>query len=100
MPLSPPQPKQNAAALAKILRVVGDVRRLTILCIIFDREKICVSDIATRLKISIASVSHHVRALARVGLLEPVREGKEVCYLFHDVGLAKDLKKFIRHYKK
>ncbi len=98
--MSPPHTQLNAAALAKLLRTAGDVRRLAILCVIFDQQKICVSDIAERLHMSVAGVSHHLRVLARVGLLEPVREGKEVCYLFHDTGIARDLKKFICTYKK
>lgn len=85
--------------LAKVLRAVGDESRLRILCVIFERERVCVSSIASELGMSVAIVSHHLRGLAKEGLLSPVREGKRVCYTVPKTALAKDLKRFICKYK-
>jgi DNA-binding transcriptional ArsR family regulator len=85
--------------LAKLMRTAGDESRLKILCIIFSKRKVCVSDIAKELDMSIAIVSHHLQALSREGLLLSVREGKRICYQLPKDSFVKDLKKFICKYK-
>ena len=67
-------------SLAKKLLVAGDSTRLKILCLIFEDKKVCVSEIAKKLDMSIAIVSHHLQSLARTGFLESDKEGKQVCY--------------------
>ncbi|MDE2188119.1 MAG: helix-turn-helix transcriptional regulator, partial [Patescibacteria group bacterium] len=52
----------------------------------------CVSDLSKEIGESVAVVSHHLRALAKVGLLTPVRDGKKVCYRYVDKGIAKEMK--------
>ncbi len=84
--------------LAKRMRTVGDENRLRVLCLIFDEQKICVSEIAAKLGMSVAIVSHHLRAMQSEGLLLPVREGKRVCYVVRDEKFMDDLKKFICTY--
>jgi len=85
--------------LAKIMRVVGDENRLKILCIIFGEKKVCVSDIAKKLKLSVAIVSHHLQVMSKEDLVVPVREGKKICYELPKEDFVKDLKKFICKYK-
>ncbi|HXK37525.1 MAG TPA: metalloregulator ArsR/SmtB family transcription factor [Candidatus Paceibacterota bacterium] len=84
--------------LAKKIRTVGDESRLRILCVIFEGRKICVSEIAAKLDMSVAIVSHHLRALQDEGLLIPMRDGKHVCYEISDEKFMEDLKKFICKY--
>ena len=92
--------KQNKIeALAKKLKTVGDPNRLKIICLIFDGEERCVSDIAKELKMSVAIVSHHLQSLAKEGLLKRGRDGKNICYLLSKNELTSDLKKFICKYK-
>lgn len=81
--------------LAQKLIVVGDQSRLKILCVIFDKKKVCVSEIAEQLDMSVATVSYHLQSLSKAGLLEPNREGKRVCYLLVKSGFNSDLKNFI-----
>lgn len=85
--------------LAKLMRTAGDESRLKILCIIFSKKKVCVSDIAKELNMSIAIVSHHLQALSHEGLLISKREGKKVCYELPKNSFVKDLKGFICKYK-
>ena len=82
-------------ALAKKLLIAGDSTRLKILCIIFDNKKVCVSEIAKRLEMNIAIVSHHLQSLAKTGFLESNREGKQICYSLLKSRFNTDLKNFI-----
>ena len=66
--------------LAKLMRTAGDESRLKILCIIFGKKKVCVSDMAEELNMSVAIISHHLQVMSREGLVVPVREGKRICY--------------------
>lgn len=85
--------------LARLMRVAGDESRLKILCTIFSKKKICVSDIAKNLDMSIAIVSHHLQVMAKDGLVKSLREGKKICYELPKDKFVKDLKKFICKYK-
>ncbi len=92
------QPKRGLSEIANLLKVSGDSSRIEILCVIFREKKICVSDIASKLHMSVAIVSHHLQVMAEEGLLTPCREGKCTYYEFVDEGFAKDLKALICKY--
>ncbi len=85
--------------LAKLMRTAGDESRLKILCVIFGEKKVCVSEIAEELDMSIAIVSHHLQVMSKEGLVVPLREGKRVCYELPIDPFVKDLKKFVCKYK-
>ena len=85
--------------LAKLMRIAGDESRLKILCIIFSKKKVCVSDIAKELGVSVAIVSHHLQVMSQEKLLVPSREGKRICYELPKDPFVSDLKKFICKYK-
>ncbi|MBU6390398.1 winged helix-turn-helix domain-containing protein [Patescibacteria group bacterium] len=92
------EPPNKPSPAARLLRLAGDESRMRILCLIFGGDKICVSEIAERLDMSVAVVSHHLKVMARAGLFRPLRRGKEVCYIFEKSDFANDLKKFICKY--
>ena len=85
--------------LAKLMRIAGDESRLKILCIIFSNKKVCVSEIAEELKMSVAIISHHLQVMSHEGLVTSVREGKKICYNLPKDPFVKDLKNFICKYK-
>ena len=85
--------------LAKIMRTAGDESRLKILCVIFSKNKVCVTDIAKELDLSVAIVSHHLQVMSKEKLVVPVREGKNICYGLSKDQFVKDLKKFVCKYK-
>ncbi len=85
--------------LAKLMRTAGDESRLKILCVIFNEKKICVSDIAEELNMSVAIISHHLQVMVKEGLVIASREGKRICYELPKGPFVKDLKKFICKYK-
>jgi ArsR family transcriptional regulator, lead/cadmium/zinc/bismuth-responsive transcriptional repressor len=81
--------------LAKMMRVVGDGHRLSILCHLMKREQLCVSEIASDLELSIATTSHHLQVLAEENLVFATRDGKRICYELQKTPLVWGLKKFI-----
>lgn len=81
------------------MKTVGEESRLKILCTLFEHKKICVSDIASSLGMSVAIVSHHLQVLEKKGVLTHTRKGKTVCYDLSNEPIVKDLKKFICKYK-
>lgn len=85
--------------LARRLQIASDPSRIKILCKIFDKKKICVSDIADQLDMSVAIVSHHLQKLTEEDILEPLRDGKMVCYELKESEFINDLKNFICKYK-
>jgi DNA-binding transcriptional ArsR family regulator len=85
--------------LAKLMRTVGDESRLKILCFIFNHKKFCVSAIALELDMSVAIASHHLKVMAKLGLIAPVREGKRICHKLPKDDFMRDLKKFVCKYK-
>ena len=85
--------------LAKLMRTAGDESRLKILCVIFNDKKVCVSDIAKKLNMSVAIVSHHLQVMSKEKLVLPLREGKRICYELPKKPFVMDLKRFICKYK-
>ncbi len=90
---------EKTSRLAKFLRVAGDENRIRIMCLLFKRKKICVSDIAEELSISVAISSHHLQELLKAGIVLSERNGKEICYFLAKSALVSDFKKFICKYK-
>ncbi len=81
--------------LLRQLRAAGDANRLRILLIISGRRKVCVSEVAEELGMSVAVISHHMRSLAKGGLVVPERHGKRICYIPKDNDLTKLIRKKI-----
>lgn len=90
---------KNLEEMAKKLQMASDPSRMRIICAIMDGNRACVSDIAKRLDLSVAIVSHHLQALAQEGLIKPEREGKMICYQIEKTEFMKDLKGLICKYK-
>ena len=71
--------EDQAIELAEIFRVLGDPNRLRIAVICFG-EPLCVTDIAVRVVLSPALVSHHLRLLKAARFVKAKRRGKQVFY--------------------
>jgi DNA-binding transcriptional ArsR family regulator len=57
--------------------------------------EVCVSDIASALKLSVATTSHHLQVMAKEELVVPVRDGKRICYTLPKTALMNGLIRFI-----
>lgn len=91
--------KTKVKKLSNMLSVTGDENRLKILCFLFQNKKYCVGDIAEGVGLSIANTSHHLQTLAKTGLVDQQREGKNICYQISDHAFIKDLKKVICNFE-
>jgi len=65
---------EEVTALAETLKVLSDVNRLRIMCLLFSGEK-CVCEIEEGLGISQPLASHHLKVLLEAGLVHVRREG-------------------------
>jgi DNA-binding transcriptional ArsR family regulator len=69
----------QAIELAEMFRLMGDPSRLRIILACLDAPT-CVSDVATRTRLSPSLVSHHLRLLRAARILRAERQGKQVFY--------------------
>ena len=69
-------PPQQAARLARDLRLLGDPVRLQILDLLASRPgEVCVCDLVASLPVRQPTISHHLRLLRRAGLVTVQRRG-------------------------
>lgn len=85
--------------LSNKLKSASEPNRLHILCLLFGHQKMCVSDISKKLKLSVAVVSHHLLALQKEELVSSVREGKKICYSLSESNFMRDFRDLICKYK-
>lgn len=64
---------------ATVLKALADETRLRILESLLVEEK-CVNELVRDLRCPQPHISHHLRILRDSGLVEGLREGKQVCY--------------------
>jgi DNA-binding transcriptional ArsR family regulator len=62
-----------------VLKALGDETRLRILESLLAKEK-CVTDLVRELGFPQPHVSHHLRILRDSGVVQGIRDGKQVCY--------------------
>lgn len=81
---------------SSILRIVGDERRITLLCALLKSNELTVGEAANATNMSVALASHHLRAMAEADILIARRDGKSVIYCLSDAALVRNLCKLIR----
>lgn len=75
--------EERAIELAEIFRMLGDPNRLRIVVACLG-EPLCVGDVAERVGLSTALVSHHLRVLRAARFLTARKRGKQVFYVAID----------------
>jgi ArsR family transcriptional regulator len=79
----------QTAALAELLRVVGDTTRLRLLDLLAQqREPLCVCDITPQFAQNQPTISHHLKALREAGLIETGKQGIWAYYWATERGRA------------
>lgn len=68
------------ATTLKALAALADRTRLQILFLLGEKGRLCVGDIAANFHISRPAISHHLKVLKDVGVLESEKVGQEVYY--------------------
>jgi DNA-binding transcriptional ArsR family regulator len=48
--------------------------------ILLEKKQLCVSEIASKLNVSVPAVSQHFRTFELVGIVEKERMGQKICY--------------------
>lgn len=66
--------------LARLLALAGDSTRLRILCLLYEQEEACVTQISESLGMTISNISQHLQLLRDNGLCEGERRGNTICY--------------------
>ncbi len=64
---------------ATVLKALADETRLRLLESLLVEEK-CVTELVRKLRCPQPHISHHLRILRDAGLVEGLRDGKQVCY--------------------
>jgi DNA-binding transcriptional ArsR family regulator len=85
---------------SKLLKVVGEEIRMQILCLLLKHEVLCVSEVASKLKVSIALASHHLKILEGADVVCKEKLGKESCYSLTKSKVVEDLSRLICNHAK
>ncbi|OEU95986.1 ArsR/SmtB family transcription factor [Streptomyces oceani] len=80
--LTAPLDEEQAEALAKVFKALGDPIRLRLLSMIASRAggEVCVCDLTPHFDLSQPTVSHHLKLLRQAGLIGCERRGTWVYY--------------------
>lgn len=87
-----------AAHVAELFRAFSDTSRVRILSAIIDQE-MNVTQLAELVGVSESAVSHHMRGLRQMRLVQARREGKEVYYSIVDPHIIALFQQGINHVK-
>ena len=88
-----------ARQVAELFRAFSDASRVRMVSVL-SRQEVNVSTLARSVGISESAVSHHLRSLRQMGLVNARREGKEVYYRVEDdhiISLFEEGVKHIQH---
>ncbi|HOO79720.1 MAG TPA: metalloregulator ArsR/SmtB family transcription factor [Lachnospiraceae bacterium] len=91
-------PEEELYDLADFFRVFGDSTRIKILYLLLCSE-MCVCDIAQLLNMGQSAISHQLRTLKQMNLVNVRRDGKTVFYSLADGHIASILSQGMDHIK-
>lgn len=74
----------NEQALAQMLKALADPSRLSILNMLMEGVQ-CNCEIAGRLGFSLSLISHHLRVLREVGLVQSERDAQDARWIYYSV---------------
>ena len=85
-----------AAHVAELFRAFSDTSRVRILSALIDSE-LNVSALADLVGITESAISHHLRSLRQMGLVQARRDGKEVYYRLEDEHVIALFQQGVKH---
>ncbi len=88
--------EHTAAHVAELFRSFSDTSRVRILSAIIEQE-LNTSKLAELLALTESGVSHHVRGLRQMRIVQARREGKEVFYSVIDPHIVELFQQGVRH---
>ena len=90
--------EHTAAHVAELFRSFSDTSRVRILSVLTEREE-NVGSLAGLVGISESAISHHLRSLRQMGLVQTRRDGKEIYYRVDDDHLISLFRAGVKHVK-
>jgi DNA-binding transcriptional ArsR family regulator len=88
--------EHTAAHVAELFRAFSDTSRVRILSVIVDQE-LNITALAQIIGVTESAVSHHMRGLRQMHLVQARREGKEVFYSLTDPHIVALLRQGVGH---
>ncbi len=88
--------EHTAAHVAELFRAFSDTSRVRILSAIVEQE-INISALAEMVGLTKSAVSHHMRGLRQMRLVNSRRDGKEVYYYMDDPHIIALFQQGVRH---
>lgn len=76
--------KYNMERMAGTFKVLADETRMKIAFALCEEDELCVCDAATIIGSSVATASHHLRTMHKLGAVRYRKEGKMVFYSWED----------------
>ena len=88
--------EHTAAHVAELFRAFSDTSRVRILSAIVEQE-VNISALAEMVGVTESAVSHHMRGLRQMRIVQARREGKEVYYSVIDPHIVALFQQGVRH---
>jgi ArsR family transcriptional regulator, lead/cadmium/zinc/bismuth-responsive transcriptional repressor len=88
--------EHTAAHVAELFRAFSDTSRVRILSAIIEQD-VNISALAEMVGVTESAVSHHMRGLRQMHIVQARREGKEVYYSVTDPHLIELFQQGVRH---
>jgi ArsR family transcriptional regulator len=85
-----------AAHVAELFRAFSDTSRVRIMAVLIVQE-VNISALAEMVGISESAISHHMRGLRQMRIVETRRDGKEVYYRVEDKHIIELFQQGVRH---
>lgn len=79
LPIDPEAMRRHAGEAARLLKSLGNEKRLQLLCLLVDGER-SVGELNARLDLSQSALSQHLAVLRADGLVEARREAQAMMY--------------------
>jgi len=78
----------ETVCLSRLFSALGDPTRLTILRVLESNGEMCVTDLASAVRLTLSAVSHQLRLLRDRELIRARRKGRTVFYSISDQHIA------------
>jgi ArsR family transcriptional regulator, lead/cadmium/zinc/bismuth-responsive transcriptional repressor len=88
--------EHSAAHVAELFRAFSDTSRVRILSLIVEKE-MNISSLAKLIGVTESAISHHMRGLRQMRIVNSRRDGKEVYYCVDDPHIIALFKQGVRH---
>lgn len=76
--------KEDLSSVAQLFKALADENRAKVSYALCQDDELCVCDVANIIGSSVATASHHLRTLSKLGIVKYRKEGKLAFYSLDD----------------